>query len=73
MLYKGREGGRSHPYARRLGDLTVVSGAVLWRTLRRPDGFRAFEAVSFAASGSVGQGVGPTVHHDGVHAVGHGE
>lgn len=69
-----REGRRRpHPYARRLGDLTVAPGAVLWRTLRRPDGFGAFEAVAFAASGGVGQRVGPTVHHDGVHAVRHGE
>lgn len=38
----------------RLGDLTVVAGAVLRRALRRPDGFGAFQAVAFAAT-TVGQ------------------
>lgn len=55
-----------------LGDLTVVASAVGRRTLRRPDGFGALQAVAFAAA-AVGQRVGASVHHDGVHPVGHGE
>lgn len=61
------------PHVPRLGDLTVVPGAVLRRTLRRPNGFGAFKTVPFAASSGVGQRVGPAVHHDCVHAIGHGE
>lgn len=69
----GREGRMTSPHVPRLGDLTVVPGAVLRRTLGRPNGLGTFETVPFAASSSVGQRVGPAVHHDRVHAVCHGE
>lgn len=57
----------------RLGNLTVVAGAVLGGALGRPAGLGALQAVAFGASGRVGQRVRASVHHDGVHAVGHGE
>lgn len=45
----------------------------MWRTLWGSDGFGAFEGVSFGAGVGIGQRVGASVHHDRVHAVGHGE
>lgn len=59
--------------SRWLGDFTVVAGAVLRRALRRTDGLWPLQAVAFGAAGWVGQRVWASVHHDGVHAVGHGE
>lgn len=59
--------------SRWLRDFTVVAGAVLRRALRWTDGLGAFQAVAFGAAGRVGQRVRASVHHDGVHAVGHGE
>lgn len=56
-----------------LGDLAVVAGAVLRRALRRADGLGALQAVPLGAALRVGQRVGASVHHDGVHAVGHRE
>lgn len=69
------DGSRCSPSRRRhpLGDLAVVASAVLRRALRRPDGLGSLQAVSLGAAGRVGQRVGASVHHDGVHAVGHGE
>lgn len=50
---------------------------VLWRTLRRPEGHRAFETAGFASaaarSRAVDHKVRASVHHHGVHAVGHRE
>lgn len=51
----------------------------LWGTLWRPEGLWAFQAVGFASAPAtawgrtVGHWVGASVHHDCVHAVGHGE
>lgn len=58
-----------------LRDLAVVPRAVLRRALWRADGLGALQAVAFAAAApsAARQGVGTAVHHDGVHAVGHGE
>lgn len=58
---------------RLLGDLTVAAGAILRRALRRTDRLGALQAVAFGAAGWVGQRVGASVHHDGIHSVGHGE
>lgn len=59
--------------SRSLGDFTVVAGAVLRRALWWTDGLGALQAVTFGAAGRISQRVGASVHHDGVHAVGHGE
>lgn len=59
--------------SRPLGDFAVVAGAVLRRALRWTDGLGALQAVAFGAAGRVGERVRASVHHDSVHAVGHGE
>lgn len=58
-----------------LGDLAVVTRAVLRWALGGADRLGALEAVAFAAASAsaAGEGVRAAVHHDGVHAVGHGE
>lgn len=56
-----------------LGDLTVAARAVLGGALGGPAGLGALQTVAFGAAGGVGQRVRASVHHDGVHAVGHGE
>lgn len=63
----------SSPSSSWLGDLAVVACAVLWGALRRTAGLGALQTVAFGAASRVGQRVGASVHHDGVHAVGHGE
>lgn len=63
-------GGRGSPGG--LRDLAVAPGAVLWGALRWPDGFGPFQAVPFTPT-AVDHRVRAAVHHDGVHAVGHGE
>lgn len=57
----------------KLGDFTVVAGAVLWGALRRTDGLGALQAVAFGAAARISQRVRASVHHDSIHAVGHGE
>ena len=56
-----------------LGDLAVAAGAALGGALGGPDGLVPLQAVALGAGGAAGQRVRASVHHDGVHPVGHGE
>lgn len=58
-----------------LGDLAVAPRAVLRWALGGTDGLGPLKAVALAATapGPTCQGVGAAVHHDSVHAVGHGK
>lgn len=73
---------RNHQSALSLWYLTVSfrgQRRALWRTLWRPEGLWALQAVSFASTtattwgGTVSHRVRASMHHDCIHAIGHGE